>query len=43
MEYFVGPDVSMAETHICVVDRDGAVVHAVKVVSSVVAIAAALL
>ena len=26
MEYFAGLDVSMDETHICVVDRDGSVV-----------------
>ena len=42
MEYFAGLDVSMEETHICVVDRDGAVVHEVKAASSAVAIAAAL-
>lgn len=42
MEYFAGLDVSMEETHICVVDRDGAVVHEVKAVSSAEAIAAAL-
>ena len=27
MEYFAGLDVSMEETHICVVDRDGVVMH----------------
>ena len=27
MEYFAGLDVSMEETHVCVVDRDGAVIH----------------
>ena len=27
MEYFAGLDVSMVETHVCVVDRDGAVIH----------------
>lgn len=42
MEYFAGLDVSMEETHICLVDRDGAVVHEVKAVSSAAAIAAAL-
>lgn len=42
MEYFAGLDVSMEETHICVVDRDGAVMHEVKAISSSVAIAAAL-
>lgn len=42
MEYFAGLDVSMEETHICVVDRDGALVHEVNAISSSVAIAAAL-
>ena len=27
MEYFAGLDVSMEETHVCVVDRDGTVIH----------------
>jgi hypothetical protein len=27
MEYFAGLDISMKETHICVVDRDGKVVY----------------
>lgn len=27
MEYFAGLDVSMEETHICVVDREGAIIH----------------
>ena len=31
MEYFAGLDVSMEETHVCVVDRDGAVIHEAKV------------
>lgn len=31
MEYFAGLDVSMAETHVCVVTRDGAVMHEAKV------------
>ena len=31
MEYFAGLDVSMDETHICVVDRDGGVVLETKV------------
>src|SRR5258705_4720768 len=31
MDYFAGLDVSMEETHVCVVDRDGAVIHEVKV------------
>ena len=34
MEYFAGLDVSMEETHICVLDREGAVVHEVKVPST---------
>ena len=42
MEYFAGLDVSMAETHVCVVTRDGAVVHEVKVPSTPADIAAAL-
>ena len=27
MDYFAGLDISMDETHVCVVDRDGAVVY----------------
>ena len=42
MEYFAGLDVSMAETHICVITRDGVVVHQVKVPSTPADIAAAL-
>ena len=34
MEYFAGLDVSMAQTHVCVMNRDGAVVHEVKVPST---------
>src|SRR6476620_3158304 len=34
MEYFAGLDVSMEETHVCVVDRDGAIVHQAKVHST---------
>jgi hypothetical protein len=34
MEYFDGLDVSMDETHVCVLDRDGAVVHEAKAVST---------
>ena len=34
MEYFAGLDISMEETHVCVVDRDGAVVHQGKVPST---------
>ncbi len=39
MEYFAGLDVSMEETHICVLDREGDVVHEAKVVSTPAAIA----
>ena len=42
MEYFAGLDVSMAETHVCVMDRDGAVMYEVKVPSTPADIAAAL-
>jgi transposase len=42
MEYFAGLDVSMEETHVCVVDRDGAAIHEVKVPSTPTAIEAAL-
>jgi transposase len=42
MEYFAGLDVSMAETHVCVMQRDGAVVHEAKVPSIPADIAAAL-
>ena len=31
MDYFAGLDISMEETHVCVVDRDGAVVRESKV------------
>jgi transposase len=34
MEYFAGLDVSMEETHICVIDREGVVVHETKVWST---------
>src|ERR1700760_2242474 len=34
MEYFAGLDVSMEETHICVLDREGAVIYEVKVPST---------
>ena len=39
MEYFAGLDVSMEETHICVLDREGEAVHEAKVVSTPAAIA----
>src|SRR5882672_8984322 len=42
MEYFAGLDVSMAETHVCVMDRDGIVIYEVKVPSTPADIAAAL-
>ena len=42
MEYFAGLDVSMEETHICVVDRDGAIVFETQPISSAAAIAEAL-
>ena len=34
MEYFAGLDVSMEETHVCVLDRDGVVTHQAKVAST---------
>jgi transposase len=42
MEYFAGLDVSMEETRICILDRDGKVVHEVKVSSTSSDIEAAL-
>ena len=30
MEYFAGLDISMDETHVCVVDREGVVIHESK-------------
>ncbi len=42
MEYFAGLAVSMEETHVCVVTRDGAVVHEVKVPSTPASIATGL-
>jgi hypothetical protein len=42
MEYFAGLDVSMEETHICVVDRDGGMVLETKATTSPEAIAAGL-
>jgi transposase len=42
MEYFAGLDVSMEATHICVVDRDGAIVHEAKATSAPDAIEAEL-
>src|SRR5262249_16675532 len=42
MEYFAGLDISMKETHICVVERDGKVVYETKAATSPAAIAAEL-
>jgi transposase len=42
MEYFAGLDVSMEETHVCVVTRNGTVVYEAKVPSTPASIAAAL-
>lgn len=42
MYYFAGLDVSLERTHICVVDRDGAVMHEATAPSSPAAIAASL-
>ena len=42
MEYFAGLDVSMAETHVCVVTRNGEVIHNAKVPSTPADIAAEL-
>ena len=42
MEYFAGLDVSMEETHICVMSRDGAVIHDAKAPSTPAGIATAL-
>jgi transposase len=42
MDYFAGLDVSLEKTHICVLDRDGTVVHEATAASSPEAITAAL-
>jgi hypothetical protein len=42
MDYFAGLDISMDETHVCVVDRDGVVVCEGKSASTAEAIADAL-
>ena len=39
MDYFAGLDISMDETHICVVDREGEVVYEGKTASTAQAIA----
>jgi transposase len=42
MEHYIGLDISMKETHICVMDRDGKVVLEAKAATSTAAIAAEL-
>ena len=42
MEYFAGLDISMDETHVCVLDREGEVVHESKTASTAQAIAVEL-
>src|SRR5215472_41151 len=42
MEYFAGLDVSMEETHVCVLTRNGSVVYEARVPSTPTSIAAAL-
>src|SRR6516162_2639544 len=42
MQYFAGLDVSMEETHVCVVTRNGTVVYEAKVPTTPASIAAAL-
>ena len=42
MEYFVGLDISMKETHICVMDREGKVALEAKAATSTSAIAVEL-
>jgi transposase len=39
MDYFAGLDISMDETHVCVVDREGVVVYQSKTASTAAAIA----
>ena len=39
MDYFAGLDISMDETHICVLDREGVVVYESKAASTAQAIA----
>jgi hypothetical protein len=39
MDYFAGLDISMDETHICVLDREGAIVYESKTISTAEAIA----
>ena len=42
MDYFAGLDISMDETHICVLDREGVIVYEGKTASSAEAIAGEL-
>ena len=42
MEYFAGLDISMEETRMCVIDREGVVVHEQRTASTPEAIAAPL-
>ena len=42
MDYFAGLDISMDETHVCVLDREGVVVHESKTASTAQAIAGEL-
>ena len=42
MDYFAGLDISMDETHVCVLDREGEVVHESKSASTAEAIAGEL-
>jgi transposase len=42
MDYFAGLDISMDETHVCVLDREGEVVHESKTASTADAIAGEL-
>ena len=34
MDYFAGLDISMDETHVCVLDREGVVIHESKTTST---------
>ena len=42
MDYFAGLDISMDETHVCVLDREGVVIHESKTASTAEAIAGEL-
>jgi transposase len=42
MDYFAGLDISMDETHVCVLDREGVVVYESKTASTAEAIAGEL-